>query len=96
MEKAFKDYAVKAFNEGSDNFGETVLGTVGVLTYNKTIKGYLMDVHLMEDGRLCNSGVGFYPYDDILRVRSGKYLDWVVEITPEIREEMNNAVIEEF
>jgi hypothetical protein len=101
MEKTLKDFAIRAFNEGSDNFGETVLGTVGELSYSKVCKYYSMTVHLSEPRGLSTSGIGFYPvyddpYNNKLKVCSGHMLDWQIEITPEIREELNNALIEEY
>ena len=35
----FKEYSIMVFEDGSDNFGEIILGTVGELVYNKTIDG---------------------------------------------------------
>lgn len=55
-----KDYAIKAFKEGSDNFGETVTGEVGELQYVKALKQYLVPVLLKDsNGFVCSSEVGF-------------------------------------
>ena len=88
-------YAIRAFNTGTDNYGETVTGT-GQLeyhTYDKTNPHWVMTVLLVQkDGHECTSGIGFYKRGTVLKPCSGKILRWEIEITPEIQEELDNAV----
>lgn len=96
-----KEFAIKAFNEGSDKFGETVTGS-GELFYNtmKTFGGknpyYTMNLTLVQsDGHKCSSGIGFYIKENIngqiLKACSGHMLPWTIEITPEIQAELDAA-----
>lgn len=98
-----KDYAIKAFREGSDNFGETVTGEVCELKYNtmKAFGGknphYVMIVMLKEpSGPSSTSGIGFYKVDGKLRPCSGHMLPWSIDITPEIQSELDKAPHEDF
>jgi hypothetical protein len=99
--KTLADYAIKAFNEGSDYFKEKVIGTCELehRTYDKSNPHYTMTVLLeQEDGHKCTSGIGFYPYSlpndsrKLLRACSGHMLPWVIEITPEIQSELDKAI----
>ena len=88
--KTMAEYAIKAFNDGSDKFGETVTGTCEL--YYNTMKRfggqdphYTMTVQLVEkDGHPCTSGIGFYRMGEVLIPCSGHMLKWSIEITPEI------------
>lgn len=97
-----KEYAIKAFNEGSDNFGETVTGEVGPLRYNtmQLFGGkdphYVITVHLRETPtHTSTSGIGFYVVNcnGIAKLRpcSGHMLNWTIEITDEIDAELKLA-----
>lgn len=93
-----KDYAIKAFNEGSDNFGETVTGDVGPLRYNTMAMfggenpHYAITVHLRETPtHTSTSGIGFYQSGKTLKPCSGHMLPWTIDITPEIQAELDMA-----
>lgn len=92
-----KDYAIKAFQEGSDNYGETVVGTRDLYFNTGGIPHYAMTVLLKEpSGHPCTSGIGFYPMENNpnqLKVVSGHRLPWVVDITPEIQAELDAAPV---
>jgi len=89
------EYAVKAFKEGSDIFGESVTGTCE-LNYNTDIEEqhyWDMTVLLVQkDGHKCTSGIGFYRKGNILKVCSGHILPWNIEITEDIEKELNDAI----
>jgi|APSaa5957512535_1039671.scaffolds.fasta_scaffold12133_16 hypothetical protein len=96
-----KDYAIKAFNEGSDNFGERVTGEVNELNYSQKMDYYSMTVFLLEGKDYTHqstSGIGFYLSDDksTLEVCSGHMLGWKIPVTADIQQELNEANITEY
>ena len=108
--KRLSEIAIKAFNEGSDNFGEVPTGVVNNLlkeVYNenaiylgspsaKTHDSYSVCVMLKDSqGRDCTSGVGFYVKNDKIEVCSG-HIVFTVDMTPEIQAELNQAEVINF
>jgi hypothetical protein len=93
-----KQYAIKAFSEGTDNFGERITGETSELMYDDLGQKYFhMTVFLLEGkdwSHHSTSGIGFYPNAEWteLRVCSGHMLPWTIEITPEIRKMMDQAI----
>lgn len=94
--KQLSEYAIKAFKEGSDIFGESVTGT-RELRYNSLMKYWAMTVLLVQkDEHKCTSGIGFYLKNGVLKACSGHMLPWTIEITPEIQSELDSAPIDEY
>jgi len=100
-----KEHAIRAFKEGSDNYGEQVTNEVSNLVFNEGMRYFSITVHLIEtvDGKehRCTSGIGFYPNGPIaeateLRVCSGHMMNWTVQITDELRKELLNADVEKW
>lgn len=103
---SLKDYAIKAFREGSDNYGESVTGTHNL--YHNTMKAfagqnqhYAMTVLLRQsDGHPCTSSIGFYEKNvsgkKVLQPCSGHLLPWTIDITSEIQSELDSAVKVDF
>jgi hypothetical protein len=92
--KTLAEYAVKAFNTGSDKFGESVTGTRELYydTFQPTPYWTMTVLLVQKDGHPCTSGIGFYRKGDTLNVCSGHMLPWTIDITPEIELELNTAV----
>lgn len=100
--KNLSEIAIKAFNQGSDNFGETPTGEVTSLTHEipnpkaihfggpnpKTHKYYSCTV-VLDQG---TSGVGFYVKDNMMDVCSG-HIVFSIPVTNEIQEELDTAEI---
>lgn len=104
--KNLKEIAIRAFKEGSDNYGENVKGVSDTLTYHphkegaiyygspnqQTHKKYSITVLLEEpSGHPCTSGIGFYIKDNVISVCSG-HIVFDVELTPEIQAELDTAI----
>jgi len=105
--KNLSEIAIKAFNQGSDNFGERPTGKVTSLTHElpnpkawrwgdpnpNTHKYYSCTVHLVQsDGHQCTSGVGFYVKGGVMEVCSG-HIVFTIPVTAEIQEELDSAEI---
>jgi hypothetical protein len=100
--KNLSKIAIKAFTEGSDNYGETPTGEVTSLTHEipnpkaihlgtpnpKSHKFYSCTV-VLDEG---TSGIGFYVKDDVMEVCSG-HIVFTIPVTTEIQEELNSAEI---
>ena len=99
--------AIKAFEQGSDNYGETATGEVGMLMHRpfnpsttyfefpkvKTHKYYFCTVFLVQsDGHPCTSGNGFYVKDKVMEVVSGHAV-FTLPVTDEIQEELDEATV---
>jgi hypothetical protein len=94
--------AIRAFNEGSDNFGELPTGQVESLVYEvpndkaihfgspnpKSHKYYSCTVVLNEG----TSGIGFYVKDNVMDVCSG-HIVFSVPVTDEIQAELDMAEV---
>jgi hypothetical protein len=97
------EYAIKAFNEGDDNYGEIPTGEMSSFGYSELLGGYMMHIILVEFAgtekeHLCGSSIGFYTRKDntLLEVVSGCKLPWYIEITPEIQAELDTAIPVQF
>jgi hypothetical protein len=103
--KRLTEIAIKAFNEGSDNFGETPTGEIGMLMHEpyrddafyfgepspKTHLYYSLTIILKDSsGNECTSGVGFYVKGGVMSVCSG-HIVFTVDVTPEIQNELDTA-----
>ena len=88
--KNILDIAIKAFNEGSDCFGETPTRTVMSWTFSKLLESHQLSI-VLANGK-GTAGIGFYKSGDKLRVISGHEV-FMVDITPEIQEELDEAII---
>ena len=106
--KNLSEIAIKAFNQGSDNFGETVTGEVKSLRKKVYKEGtifidtdyvgwdhYSCTVMLLDNGDSCTSGVGFYVKDGVVDVCSG-HIVFSLLVTDEIQEELKQAEISLF
>ena len=106
--KNLSEIAIKAFNKGSDNYGETVTGEVTSLRKKVYKEGtifidtdyvgwehYSCTVMLLDNGDSCTSGVGFYVKDNVMDVCSG-HIVFSIPVTDEIQEELNQAEISLF
>ncbi len=94
--RLISEYAIKAFNEGSDNFGETVTGEVVNLTWSTLLQAYEVVVKLKEkDGNNSTAGIGFYPRDNKFDVISG-HVVFEIDKTPELEAEFSLAQVEEY
>lgn len=108
--KNLNEIAIRAFKEGSDNFGETVTGVRDTLIHtphregtiyfgspnNQTHKVYTKTVLLEQpDGHPCTSGIGFYVKDNVMSVCSG-HIVFTVDVTPEIQAELETAIVADF
>lgn len=108
--KNLSEIAIRAFKEGSDNYGETVTGVSETLIHtphrkgnvyfgepnNLTHKVYEMVVRLEQpDGHPCTSGIGFYVKDNVMSVCSG-HIVFTVDLTPEIQAELDTAIVADF
>jgi len=82
------EIAIKAFQQGSDNFGEKPTGEAHELYYSKMLKSWHLSL-ILDQG---TAGVGFYQEGDRLRVISGHEV-FKAEITTEIQKELDNAII---
>lgn len=108
--KHLSKIAIKAFEQGSDNYGETPTGEVGTLMHTpfkpstkrfefpvmgNTHKYYSCTVFLVQsDGHPCTSGIGFYVKDKVMEVVSG-HIVFTLPVTDEIQEELDKAEIVE-
>ena len=102
--KNLSEIAIRAFNEGSDNFGEIPTGQVKSLVYElpndkaihfgspnpKSHKYYSCTVMLNEGS--CTSGIGFYVKDDVMDVCSG-HIVFSMSVTDEIQAELDMAEV---
>jgi hypothetical protein len=107
--KNLSTIAIKAFNQGSDNFGETPTGEVtslrktvykeGTIFIDTNYVGwdhYSCTVMLVQpDGHHCTSGIGFYVKDNVMDICSG-HIVFSVPVTNKIQEELNQAEISLF
>ena len=105
--KNLSEIAIKAFNEGSDNYGEVPTGNVSGLTHEilsenwevfgepnpKSHKHYHCAVELVQsDGHHCTSGIGFYVKDGVIDVCSG-HIVFSIPVTDEIQAELDMAEV---
>ena len=103
--KILSEIAIKAFNQGSDNFGETVTGEVKSLCKREYREGtifidadyadwdnYYCTVMLLDNGHSCGSGIGFYVKDNVMDVCSG-HIVFSIPVTDEIKKELEQAEI---
>lgn len=102
--KNLSEIAIKAFHEGSDNYGETPTGKIGTLRktvyregtifYDTEFLGwdhYSCTVMLVQpDGHLCGSGIGFYVKDGQMQVCSG-HIVFKLPVTDELQAEFDAA-----
>lgn len=108
--KNLSEIAIKAFNEGSDKFGEVPTGKVSGLTReilsdramcfdtpNPKSHGYYhCSVQLIQsNGQKCTSSVGFYVKDGIMDVCSG-HIVFSVPVTDEIQAELDTAGVSQW
>lgn len=94
--KLITEYAIKAFNEGSDNYGETATGEVVDLSWIVLLQCYHVTVKLAEkDGRHTTAGIGFYPRDNKFDVVSG-HVVFEIDNSPELEAELALAQVEEY
>lgn len=103
---SLKDYAIKAFREGSDNYRESIIGTQEL--HRNTMKSfagqnqhYTMTVLLRQsDGHPCTSSIGFYEKNvsgkKVLQPCSGHLLPWTIDVTSEIQTELDSAIKVDF
>jgi len=99
--------AIRAFNEGSDNFGEIPTGSVNGLVHEilgdsavcfgkpnpKSHNYYHCSVELVQpNGNTCTSGVGFYVKDGVMDVCSG-HIVFSIPVTDEIQAELDMAEV---
>lgn len=105
--KNLSEIAIKAFNQGSDNFGEVPTGKVSELTREvlndsavcfgrpnpKSHNYYHCSVELVQsDGSTCTSGIGFYVKDGVMDVCSG-HIVFSIPVTDEIQAELDMAAV---
>jgi len=105
--KNLTEIAIKAFNQGSDNFGEKPTGNVNGLTREllsqsaicfgtpnpKSHAYYSCSVELVQpDGHKCTSDVGFYVKDNVMDVCSG-HIVFSIPVTDEIQAELDMAEV---
>lgn len=94
----FKELAIQAFKEGSDNFGEIPTGEATPIrrviytnSPNQREEFYTVTVYLMQNnGRACTSGIGFYVRNGKVKVCSGHVL-YKLDITEEMQAELDAA-----
>ena len=106
--KTLAEIAIKAFHQGSDKFGETVIGVREELNYSQSCDHYSKVVLLVQDdGHKCTSGIGFYPYEvkgaDLFGPRvmhmdvcSGHVVFRGIVVTPELQAELDQALVSKY
>ena len=105
--KNLSEIAIKAFNQGSDKFGEVPTGKVSGLVREilgdsavcfgrpnpKSHNYYHCAVELVESsGNTSTSGVGFYVKDGVMEVCSG-HIVFSIPVTDEIQAELDMAEV---
>jgi hypothetical protein len=102
--KNLSEIAIKAFKQGSDNYGETPTGEVrplrktvyreGTIFFDTEFVGwdhYSCTVMLVQpDGHPCTSGIGFYVKDGQMQVCSG-HIVFTLPVTDELQAELDSA-----
>jgi len=85
-----KELAIKAFNEGTNTYGETPTGEVLEFTYSKILKQYFISLEIMDDGCAVSTDVGIKETKNKYSFISGNVV-FKVDKTKELKSELKKA-----